>query len=194
MNVALHGLEEAAGVRYRATGTRAGNAVKGTPILVRYADDLLALCHSREQAEQVKARLAEWLTPRGLVFNEDKTQITHLDQGVDFSGSTIRRFRGRKLLTKPSNDALRRIRKRLSTEAKALRGANADAVIGKLNPIIAGWAAYYRIGVSKRAFTRLDAHMWRLVFKWARISHPNKPTRWVTARYFGEFNPARRDK
>jgi group II intron maturase len=33
-------------------------------------------------------------------------------------------------------------------------------VIGKLNPIIAGWAAYYRIGVSKRAFTRLDAHMY----------------------------------
>ena len=133
-------------------------------------------------------------SPRGLVFNEDKTQITHLDQGVDFLGSTIRRYRGRKLLTKPSNDALRRIRKRLSTEAKALRGANADAVIGKLNPIIAGWAAYYRIGVSKRAFTRLDAHMWRLAFKWARISHPNKPSRGSTTRYFGKFNPARRDK
>jgi RNA-directed DNA polymerase len=194
LNVALHGMEAAAGVRYHVTGTRAGTTMSGCPAVIRYADDLLALCHSREQAEQVKARLAEWLTPRGLVFNEDKTQITHLDQGVDFLGFTIRRFRGGKLLTKPSNDALRRIRKRLSTEAKALRGANADAVIGKLNPIIAGWAAYYRIGVSKRAFTRLDAHMWRLVFKWARISHPNKPTRWVTARYFGEFNPARRDK
>ena len=68
----------------------------------RPATHLLALCHSREQAEQVKARLAEWLTPRGLVFNEDKTQITHIDQGVDFLGFTIRRFRGGKLLTKPS--------------------------------------------------------------------------------------------
>jgi RNA-directed DNA polymerase len=136
------------------------------------------LCHSREQAEQVKARLVEWLAPRGLVFNEDKTQITHLDQGVDFLGFSIRRFRGRKLLTKPSNDALRRIRTRLSTEAKALRGANAEAVIAKLNPIIAGWAAYYRIGVSKRAFNALDAHVWRLVYKWARFTHANKPTRW----------------
>lgn len=194
MNVALHGMEAAAGVRYHTTGTRAGKTMPGCPAVIRYADDLLALCHSRDQAEQVKARLAEWLAPRGLVFNEAKTQITHLDQGVDFLGFTIRRFRGGKLLTKPSNDALRRIRKRLSTEAKALRGANADAVIGKLNPIIAGWAAYYRIGVSKRAFNALDAHMWRLVYKWARISHPNKPTRWVTARYFGEFNPARQDK
>ena len=44
-------------------------------MLIRYADDALALCHSREQAEQVKARLAAWLAPRGLVFNEDKTRI-----------------------------------------------------------------------------------------------------------------------
>lgn len=152
------------------------------------------MCHSREQAEQVKARLAEWLAPRGLVFNEDKTRITHLDRGVDFLGFTIRRYPNGKLLTKPSNDALRRIRKRLSTEAKALRGANVEAVIGKFNPIIAGWAAYYRIGVSKRVFGALDAHMWRLVYKWAGFSHPNKSTRWVIARYFGMFNPARRDK
>src|SRR5215213_10212285 len=87
MNVALHGMEEAAGVRYIPTGTNAGTARPGSPVLIRYADDLLALCHSREQAEQVKARLAAWLAPRGLVFNEDKTAIVHLDDGVDFLGS-----------------------------------------------------------------------------------------------------------
>src|SRR6266496_1417062 len=71
MNVALHGMEQAAGVRYQADGHRdAGSARPGSPVVVRYADDLLALCHSREQAQQVKARLAAWLAPRGLVFNE----------------------------------------------------------------------------------------------------------------------------
>lgn len=194
MNVALHGLEAAAGVRYYDTGTRTGKIRAGCPVVVRYADDLIALCHSREQAEQVKARLAEWLAPRGLVFNETKTQITHLAQGVDFLGYTIRRFPNGKLLTKPSNDAMRRIRKRLSTEMRALRGSNADAVIATINPIVSGWAAYYRIGVSKRAFNALDAHMWRLAYKWATFSHPNKSTRWVIARYFGKFNPARQDK
>ena len=116
-----------------------------------------------------------------------------LEQGVDFLGFTIRRYPNGKLLTKPSNDALRRIRRRLSAEVKALRGANAEALIAKLNPIITGWAAYYRIGVSKRAFAALDAHLWRLVHKWARLSHPNKSRHWVTAQYFGMFNPARRD-
>jgi RNA-directed DNA polymerase len=159
----------------------------------RPATHLLALCHSREQAEQVKARLASWLAPRGLVFNEAKTQITHLDQGVDFLGFTIRRYRG-KLLTKPSKDALRRIRNRLSTEMRALRGANSDAVIRTLNPIIAGWAAYYRIGVSSRAFQALDHHVWRLTYKWARLAHPNKLRRWVVNRHFGKFNPTRQDR
>ena len=191
MNVALHGMEEAAGVRYWEGATL--RAAPGTPVLVRYADDVLALCHTREQAEHVKQQLARWLEPRGLAFNEAKTRITHLDQGVDFLGFEIRRYRG-KLLTKPSKDALRRIRKRLSQEVTALRGANADAVIARLNPIITGWAAYYRIGVSKHAFGALDAHLWRLAWKWARFSHPNKPKRWVIARYFGMFNPARQDK
>jgi RNA-directed DNA polymerase len=63
LNVALHGLEQAAGVRYRTTGNHAGETVPGSPLVVRYADDLVALCHSRQQAEQVKAKLAEWLTP-----------------------------------------------------------------------------------------------------------------------------------
>ena len=159
----------------------------------RPATHLIALCHSREQAEQVKAKLAEWLEPRGLVFNEDKTQIAHLDQGVDFLGFSIRRYPNGKLLTKPSSNALRRIQQRLSIEMRTLRGANADAVIAKLNPIITGWTAYYRIGVSKRAFGALDAHLWRLAYKWAKFSHPNKPRHWVTTRYFGMFNPARRD-
>jgi hypothetical protein len=58
MNVALHGMEEAAGVRYHPGHRDVGTAVPGCPVLIRYADDELALCHSRDQAEQVKARLA----------------------------------------------------------------------------------------------------------------------------------------
>ena len=65
MNVALHGLEEDAGVRYRPRHGRADVAVAGTPILVRYADDVVACCCTQQQAEQVKAQLADWLKPRG---------------------------------------------------------------------------------------------------------------------------------
>jgi RNA-directed DNA polymerase len=141
LNIALHGMEQAAGVRYHRLGPSAATTAPGSPVLVVYADDLLALCHTRQQAEHVKARIAAWLAPRGLAFNEDKTRVVHLDEGCDFLGFHLRRHRG-KLLTKPSQAALRRIRKRLTTEMLALRGANAEAVITKLNPIIKGWAAY----------------------------------------------------
>ena len=193
MNVALHGMEQAAGVRYWEGGATL-RAVPGTPVLVRYADDLAVLCATRAQAEQVKERLAGWLEPRGLAFNEAKTRIVHLSQGFDFLGFSIRRYPNGKLLTKPSKEAMRRIRERLSDEAIAMRGANADALIARLNPIITGWAAYYRIGVSKRAYGTLDAHLWRLAWKWAKFSHPNKPRRWIITRHFGMFNPARQDK
>jgi RNA-directed DNA polymerase len=194
MNIALHGLEKAAGVRYRnTTGDHAGETMPGSPVVIRYADDLIAFCHSERQAQQVKALLAEWLAPRGLVFNEDKTRIVHLSAGCDFLGFNVRRYGG-KLLIKPSKAALRRIRERLRTEMRALRGSNAAAVIAALAPIIRGWAAYYRGVVSKKAFSALDDYLWKLTYKWAVHSHASKPKTWVSARYFGRFNKFRNDR
>jgi RNA-directed DNA polymerase len=193
LNIALHGMEHAAGVRYRNNGELAGEAARTSPVLIRYADDLVALCHSKHEAMQVKARLARWLAPRGLVFNEDKTRIVSLDEGFDFLGFTVRRQSG-KLLIKPSKAALRRIRERLRTEMRALRGANATMVLVRLNPIIRGWAAYYRTGVSSEAFSALDRYLWRLTYKWAKHGHPNKSRHWVVNRYFGAFNRSRRDR
>jgi RNA-directed DNA polymerase len=193
LNVALHGLEEAAGVRYRARGPRAGDTERGSPVAVRYADDVVVLCHSQQQAGQVKAQLAEWLAPRGLAFNEDKTRIVHLSEGFDFLGFNVRRYPNRKLLIKPSQAAIRRVRERLASELRTLRGGNAMAVIARLNPIIRGWAAYYRGVVSSRLFSSLDHYLWHITYKWATWRHENKPKRWIAGRYFGKFNKFRND-
>jgi RNA-directed DNA polymerase len=194
MNVALHGLEEAAGVRYQATGRHAGDTRPGCPVLIRYADDLVVCAHSREQAEQVKAGLAEWLAPRGLVFNEDKTKIVRLTEGFDFLGFNVRRYQNGKLLIKPSPAAVRRLRKRLAAEMRALRGSNAAAVIAALTPVIRGWAAYYRGVVSSEIFNALDTYVWKLTYRWAKRSHPGKPKRWIVSRYFGRFAKFRNDR
>ena len=194
LNVALHGLEEAAGVRYQASGIRAGDPVRGAPVAVRYAGDVVVLCHSQEQAAQVKARLAEWLAPRGLAFNEDKTKIVRLDEGFDFLGFNVRRYPNRKLLIKPSTAAVRRVRERLASEMRTLRGGNAMAVIATLNPVIRGWAAYYRGVVSCQVFGSLDDYLWKLSYKWATWRHNNKPKRWIVSRYFGKFNTFRNDR
>ena len=111
----------------------------------------------------------------------------------DFLGFNVRRY-GNKPLIKPSKAAVRRIRERLRTELWSLRGSNAAAVIKRLNPIIRGWAAYYRTQVSAEIFGKLDNYLWGLTYKWARFSHANKPVSWVVARYFGKFNKARQDR
>ncbi|MER6503588.1 group II intron reverse transcriptase/maturase [Streptomyces sp. NPDC001455] len=194
LNVALHGMETAAGVRYYPPGRRAGEIMPDAPVLVRYADDLVAMCHSRAAAEQVKARLAEWLAPRGLVFNEDKTRIVHAETGFDFLGFNVRRYRSGKLLIKPSKAAVRRIRARLREEIRALRGAETLALLRAVNPIVRGWAAYYRTVVSKEVFASLDDYLWQLTYRWALHRHPKKSRHWITHRYFDRFNPARQDR
>ncbi len=194
LNVALHGLEEAAGVRYRG-GVHAGHVKEGSPVLVRYADDFVACCHTRQQAEDVRARLARWLAGRGLSLNEDKTRIVHLSEGFGFLGFSLRRYPSGKLLIKPSKAAIRKHRQRLAGEMRRLRGSNAGAVIATLNPLIRGWTTYYRGVVSAKVFSSLEHYTWQLTYKWARNAHHrNKPATWLVARYYGKFHPSRNDR
>jgi RNA-directed DNA polymerase len=197
LNVALHGMEQAAGVLYRNSVRSDAQTVRGSPVLVRYADDYVAMCYSREQAEEVKQRLAAWLAPRGLSFNEDKTKIVHVEEGFSFLGFHIRRYVGRqggKLLIKPSQESVKRFRERLAADMRSLRGANAAAVVSHLNPVIRGWSAYYRSVVSSLVFVGLDHYLWHLTYRWARRTHPNKSRGWVATRYFDKFNRARQDR
>lgn len=151
------------------------------------------LCHTREQAEDAQRRLGEWLNPRGLSFNMDKTHIVTVEQGFDFLGFNVRRYDG-KLLIKPSPAAVKRIRQRLAAQVRSLRGSNAETVLRRLNPIIRGWAAYYRSVVSKEVFSALDHYVWQHLYGWALRAHPNKSRHWVVNRYFGAFNPSRTDR
>src|SRR5450759_1112314 len=85
-------------------------------------------------------------------------------------------------------------RSRLYVEMRSLRGSNAKAVLARVIPIVRGWTAYYQGVVSKKIFTSLDHHMWKLTYKWAKYSHSNKPKYWISNRYFGRFNPDRADR
>ena len=193
LNVALHGMEEAAGVRYLTRRRGCREVSSRAPGLIRYADDLVALCHTREQAEQVKAQLAEWLAPRGWPSTRTR-RASSTSTRVRLPGVQRPPLPNGKLLIKPSKAAIRRIRERLAAEVRALRGDNAEAVIARLNPIIRGWAAYYRDVVSSKVFNALDTYVWKLTYKWAHTDTRNKPKRWIVDHYFGAFNTSRSDR
>lgn len=196
MNIALHGMEEALGIRH----TKEGKTV-GSRALVRYADDWVVFCESREDAEAAREQTREWLQKRGLKLSEEKTRIVHLSEGFDFLGFNIRHYpapktsrSGRKLLIKPSNDSVRKLKERLRQEWKSLKGCSIHKVIRRLNPILRGWANYFRIGVSKRAFKSIDNWMFMRSVHYVNHAHPNKGWQWRQSKYWGTLNPKRDDR
>ncbi len=125
LNVALHGMEQAAGVRYQHVGSQRRWTVTGSPVLVRYADDLVVLCHYRDEASRSRHGWPRGWRPGGWPSTRTRRGSSHLDEGFDFLGFNVRRYQG-KLLIKPTKAAVRRIRERLRAEMRSLRGANAQ--------------------------------------------------------------------
>lgn len=196
LNVALHGLEAALGVTHNPKGE-----IAGTRAVVRYADDFVVFCESREDAERVKDRLLPpWLAERGLSLSEEKTRIVRLTEGFDFLGFNVRHYRspqttrsGFKLLIKPSKKAVVAVRRELRDTWRRLMGQNVKAVLARLNPLIRGWANYFRPAVASELFRRLDNWMYRRATRYAKRSHRRKPWSWLKQRYWGRLNKARGD-
>src|SRR6266568_6068953 len=125
-NIALHGMEEAIGVTYNCRGELVGKRA-----VVRYADDFVCFCETREDAEQVQRILTEWLKERGLTLSEEKTRIVHLTEGFDFLGFNVRQYpapqtsrTGWKLLIKPSKQSIQEVQKKLKELWYKGRGNN----------------------------------------------------------------------
>jgi len=198
-NIALHGMEEVLGVKRAIRKGKEAESI-GKRVVVRYADDFVVFCESKEDAEKSVEILKEWLAKRGLALSEEKTKIVHLTDGFDFLGFNIRHYKapltsksGYKLLIKPSKKSVQKIREKLRTEWKALHGSNAQGVLKKLNPIIRGWANYFRIGVAKKTFNSLDSWMFRKELGYVRRMHPTKSFQWRQKRYWGKLNKQRED-
>jgi RNA-directed DNA polymerase len=193
-NISLHGMESALGIHYRKGHERIGKCV-----VVRYADDFVVMCATEAIAQQAQERLTAWLAVRGLQLSPEKTHIVHLSKGFDFLGFHIRLYptrktkKGWKALVMPSKKSVVRIREKLRQEWQMLKGQNVAAVIKHLNPIIRGWANYFRTQVSSRTFNKLDTFMHHRELLYVRHLHPNKSKHWHTAKYFGKLNPSRLD-
>jgi RNA-directed DNA polymerase len=196
-NIALHGMEEALGIRYRQY--KDGDRNEGDRALVRYADDFVVLCKSKADADQVIEILKEWLAIRGLSLSEDKTQVVHITTGFDFLGfnvreySDIRRRKGAVRLIKPSKEAVRHHRDKMRDEWIKLRGKPVAQVVNTLAPKIRGWANYYRHQVAKRTFNYMDYWMFMRECRYAKYTHPHHSVKWRSKRYFGKLNKKRDD-
>jgi len=185
-NIALHGLGYLFNIQFRKSCVNKYS-------LVRYADDFIIFCKTREDAEQGIEKLNGWLSERGLELSSEKTRITTIQDGFDFLGFNVRIFptkknkTGWKTLITPSKKSVQKIKDRLKEEWKSLQGQNVAAVLKRLPPIVRGWANYFRHQCSARTFQDLEQYMVQREIAYARRTHINKPKYWWKAKYFGKL-------
>jgi len=151
---------------------------------VRYADDFIVTAKSKEIAEEIKNLIENFLTDKGLELSNEKTLITHIDNGFDFLGWNFRKYKG-KLLTKPSKKSIQKITEKISKIIKDGKAWKQEVLINTLNPIITGWANYHQTVVAKKTFHTLDHIIWNMLWKWAKRRHPNKNSKnWIVHKYW----------
>ncbi len=127
-NIYLHPLDELMAARgYR---------------MVRYADDFVVLCKSREEAAAALADIRAWVTENGLRLHPDKTRVGDCRQageGFEFLG--YRFEAGRRWVRKKS---LTRLKDRIRERTRRTQGESLERIVASLNPMLRGWFAYFK--------------------------------------------------
>ena len=186
-NIALHGMEQELGVEYQYMKSR--YVVKSKSIgIVRFADDFVAICHTKEEAEAMYEKMTKYLSERGISLSMEKTRVTHIEDGFDFLGFNLRQYskkNGRKkLLIKPSKESIKKAKAEIKEEFSRKIGRPVRELISELNPIIRGVGYYWNKVTASKIFKGIDHYVWEKIYKKLRRQHSKKSWKWITKRYF----------
>ena len=180
-NCVLDGMEQAV-----KAGTQRSDKVH----FVRYADDFVVTGANRHILEQkVKPALTAFLHERGLELSEQKTVITSIQEGFNFLGHTVRKY-GDTLLITPAKSKVQCLRRKVSKLIHSALGLSPEALLRQLNPLLRGWANYFRNGAAKATFTKLDFHVNRSIWRWIHRRHRDKSSAWKKVKYFSAAGPS----
>lgn len=175
LNLTLRGLEDA---------IKAATKPKDKVHAVFYADDFIITGATKDILEDtVKPLIITFLRERGLELSEEKTLITHINDGFDFLGHNVRKYK-HKLLIKPAKKSIKSFLNNIRGLIKSRATVKTEELIRILNPKIRGWTNFYRHVVSKATFSSLDHEIFKAIWNWAKRRHPNKSCKWVHKKYF----------
>lgn len=184
MNMTLDGLERLLKERLPTKQYFNGKTHFNKMNFVRYADDFIVTGESPEfLREEVLPIIREFMAERGLQLSEEKTVITHIEDGFDFLGKNIRKYNG-KLLIKPSKQSVSSLLKKVREIVKSNKSAKQDSMIRQLNPVIRGWVNNQRFVVSAEAFSKIDYQIYNCLWQWAKRRHKKKSRRWIAKKYW----------
>ena len=192
-NIALNGLERLL-AQYRTksepkmiqSGKNQGKmrrTSRKTYGFIRYADDFLVTAQNKEDLETIVPVIEEWLAQRGLTLNKEKTRITNVEEGFNFLGFHVRKFKN-KCLVQPEKIKVLTFLQKLRDWLKKNAQSTQEVVIRHLNPMIRGFGNYYRTVCSKQVYSYIDHKIWEMLWKWALRRHNKRRLKWVKKKYF----------
>jgi RNA-directed DNA polymerase len=182
-NMTLDGLQKILADKYKRR-TIKGKHYSPMVNLIRYADDFIITSENREVLEtEIKPLITEFLAERGLTLSEEKTVITNINDGFDFLGFNIRKFKNQ-ILTKPSKKSQKRFLEKVRTTIKSNKACKQESLIRLLNPMITGWGNYYQHGATRDAFHWADHQIFNALWQWAKRRHSKKGKRWIADKYW----------
>ena len=189
-NMTLDGIQKVLAQKYRRY-SKGGKLYSPMVNFVRYADDFIITSAEKEALErEIKPMLVDFLAERGLDLSEEKTVITHINDGFDFLGFNIRKF-GSVLLTQPSKKCVKKFLDGVRYAIDSNKSCRQETLIRLLNPKISGWTNYYRCGASSKTFQRVDDQIFQKLWQWAKRRHPQKGKRWIANKYFHFYKTRR---
>ncbi|GAB3000338.1 group II intron reverse transcriptase/maturase [Mycobacterium bourgelatii] len=160
--------------------------------LVRYADDwCLMIRGTRADAEALREDIAVVLATMGLRLSDDKTLITHIEDGLDFLGWHIQRRRKRGtsrsyVYVHPCTKAVLAVKRKLKTLRRTVEpNQPLDDLLRRINSTLRGWAGYFRAGVSSATFSYLSHYTWQTVWRWMRRKHRKSTWKQLRRLYCG---------
>ena len=115
--------------------------------MVRYADDMVVLCRSKEEAETVLEKLREWMAGAGLTLHPDKTRVVDMnltDSHFDFLGYRFQRSRRGRMMRLVRPKSLRKLRETIKPRTRRANGRSMEAIVADLNRTLPGWFGYFK--------------------------------------------------
>jgi group II intron reverse transcriptase/maturase len=157
-------------------------------ILVRYADDLVAMCRSASAAREALRRIGLVMNRLGLTLHPVKTRLVDLRRGKEsfvFLGCTIRKKRSIQRNPRwhfmqrwPSPKATKKLRARVRELTDPRQsGKEVKQIIAELTPVLRGWGNYFRTGNAAREFTKMDHFVAKRLRRWQYRRGGQRPTR-----------------
>jgi RNA-directed DNA polymerase len=198
-NIALHGLEEYL-MQYAETvddkniyGRQQSWKSKRMALsVIRYADDFVILHKDQKVIQECQQIVSDWLKDMGLELKPEKTSVSHTLQktngkhGFSFLGFSIQQYevgehaskQGFKTIITPHKEKLKNHIKQLGDLIHKHKGSSRDALIANLNPIIRGWANYYKTVSSKDIFQLADRMVYQQIRGWGVYRHEKMESVW----------------